>query len=696
MDNQLNYLLASSVEAIRQSHFDAAEKLLSQALLISPRHPDALRFMSVIAAFREDWELALQFINQALKLNPENGIAFSNKGYILRGLGLHQDALECFDKAIALAPDYAEAHNNKGNIFQDLSRFEDALACYDKAIALAPDYAQAHSNKGNAMRALGRFLDAIPCYENALKIMPTLKDAFLGAGHAFFHLRQYPNSLFCYDRALLVDEKNISAWLCKGDIFYLENNYSQALTCFEKALEYDPNNGAALGMALNSRLQMCDWGGYEGYLKTLMTQIESGAKGISPYAAITLSDNPRFIRDLTASFMQDLNQIEPLPFKDMGRCSEKIHLGYFSADFHNHPTAFLAAGLFERHDKSKFKLTAFVLGKNQPDSMRERLTVAFDELVDVSNLSDKEVAELSRSMSVDIAIDMKGITQDSRPQIFAYRAAPVQVSYLGYPGTMSSSFMDYLVADKTIIPESLQTCYEEKIIYMPNSYQVNDESRAFLKSEQSRLEFGLPENGFVFCCFNNSYKISPSIFSCWLRILFAIEGSVLWLFDGNHSVANNLRAIAKQNNVDPARLIFAKRMEQTEHLARYQLADLFLDTFPCNAHTTASDALWAGVPILTIQGNSFSARVGASLLNAIGLPELAVSNEDEYEALAKELAKNPYKLCNIKNRLDINKSTHPLFNTSLFARHLENAYIQIFERCRSRLGPEHIYINTYE
>jgi predicted O-linked N-acetylglucosamine transferase (SPINDLY family) len=694
MDNQLNHLLASSVEALQHSKFDVAEKLLTQALIISPSHPDALRFMGLIAAFREDWELALKFINRALHSNPENGIIYSNKGYIFGGLGRHQDALDCYDKAIKLAPNYSEAHNNKGNVFQDLGKFEDALDCYDNAIKLDPNYAEAHSNKGNALRSLGRFLDAIQSYESALKIMPNLKDAFLGAGHAFFHLRDYPNALFCYDRVLLLDEKNMSANLCKGDIFYFDNNYSQALACFEKALKYDPNNGAAFGMALNCRLQMCDWKGYEDHIKTLMARIGDGIKGISPYVAIALSDDPKFIKDLTASFVQDLNQIEPLPFKDMGRCSEKIHLGYFSADFHNHATAFLAAGLFERHDKSKFKLTAFVLGKNQPDSMRERLTVAFDELVDVSNLSDKEVAELSRSMNVDIAIDMKGLTQDSRPQIFAYRAAPVQVSYLGYPGTMSSSFMDYLVADKTIIPESLQTCYEEKIIYMPNSYQVNDESRALFKSKQSRLEFGLPEKGFVFCCFNNGYKISPGIFSCWMRILLATKGSVLWLFDGYHSVAENLRAIAKKNNVDPARLIFAKRMEQTEHLARYQMADLFLDTFPCNAHTTASDALWAGVPILTIRGNSFSARVATSLLNAIGLPELAVSNEHDYEVLAKELANNPSKLHGIKHRLDINKSTYPLFNTELFVRHLEDAYIQIFERYQSKLSPEHICINA--
>jgi len=694
MNKQLNHLLSSSVAAIQNNQLDDAEKLLKKALMIHPNHPDALRFMGVIAALRKDWAHALKLIDQVLELNPNNGIAFSNKGNILKELGQFDDALLCFDKAIALAPNYAEAHNNKGNTLQDLSRFEESLQCYDKAASLAPNYAEARSNKGNALRVLGRNQEALVCYESALKISPNLKDAFLGAGKSLFELNQLADALICFDSVLVLDQGNISAWLGKGDILSLTNNHSQAITCFERALEYDPHNGGALSMVLNSRLQICDWRGYEGHTETLTTWLKNGIKGISPYLAIALSDSPQFIRNLTVSYVSDLKKIHALPLIKEKKCNEKIHLAYFSADFHNHPTAFLSAGLFEHHDKSKFELTAFVFGGNKPDSMRERLVAAFDHFIDVSNLSDKEIALLARSMNVDIAIDLKGLTQESRPKIFACRAAPVQVNYLGYPGTMSVPFMDYLVADRVIIPDAMQKYYDEKIVYLPNSYQVNDQTRVFPKDLFTRVELGLPERGFVFCCFNNSYKISPEIFSSWLRILRSTDGSVLWLFEGNLSVANNLKALAQESGVNSDRLIFAKRMDSSSHLARYQLADLFLDTFPCNAHTTASDSLWAGVPVLTIEGSAFSARVAASLLNAIGLPELVSPNQMAYEALAVKLATDPNMLNEIKIRLELNKSICPLFNTKLFTKHIEDAYMQMFDNYQSDISPENIYVEV--
>lgn len=694
MNDQINHLLGTSIEAIQNNRLNEAEKTLNQALLIHPNHPDVLRFFGVIAALRKDWNQALEFINQAIEVNPNNGVTLSNKGNILIELGEYEEALACYDKAISFAPNYAEAHNNKGNVLQELGRFEESLKYYDKAISLAPNYAAAHSGKGNALGALGRNLESLGCYESAAKAFPNFKDAFLGAGHAFFQLHRFRDSLACYDRVLEIDESNAIAWQGKGDIFSSQNFYDEALHCYEKVLALHPDNGSAWGMALNSRLQMCDWHEYENHVEALVTLHKTETKGITPYLAIALSDDPQLIKNLTSLFTSDFNQINTLPLLEEKKPKEKIHLAYFSADFHNHPTAFLSAGLFEHHDKSKFELTAFVFGGNQADSMRDRLVAAFDHFIDVSNLSDKEVATLARSMDVDIAIDLKGLTQESRPKIFAYRAAPVQVSYLGYPGTMCTSFIDYLVADRVIIPDMLQEHYAEKIVYLPNCYQVNDQTRVFPKKRFTRAELGLPERGFVFCCFNNNYKISPEIFSSWLRILSSIEGSVLWLFEGNPSVANNLKRVAQKNGVDSSRLIFAPRMESSDHLARYELADLFLDTFPCNAHTTASDSLWAGVPILTIKGNSFSARVASSLLHAIGLPELSTTSKEEYEALAIKLAINPFEYAEIKQRLEQNKSDYPLFNTSLFAKHIEDAYLQIFNRHQANLSPDHIYVKA--
>ena len=372
--------------------------------------------------------------------------------------------------------------------------------------------------------------------------------------------------------------------------------------------------------------------------------------------------------------------------------SDKIRLGYYSADFHNHATAYLMAELFERHDKNQFELFAFSFGPAQNDAMRKRLSAAFDQFIDVRNPSDKAIAQLSRQLEIDIAVDLKGYTQNARSGIFAYRAAPIQASYLGYPGTMGTHTIDYLIADKTLIPQASQPYYAEKIVYLPHSYQVNDRQRAIAAITPTRASLGLPDKGFVFCCFNNNFKILPATFDIWMRILKQIENSVLWLFEDNPSAARNLRHEAQTRGVAADRLIFAPRMPLPEHLARHRAADLFLDTLPYNAHTTASDALWAGLPVLTCMGEAFASRVAASLLNAIDLPELITTTAQAYEALAVSLAMNPARLQHIKYKLAHNQLTTPLFNTAIFTRHLENAYTQMIERYHADVPLDHIHV----
>jgi predicted O-linked N-acetylglucosamine transferase (SPINDLY family) len=358
----------------------------------------------------------------------------------------------------------------------------------------------------------------------------------------------------------------------------------------------------------------------------------------------------------------------------------KIRLGYYSADFYNHATCILMAELFEKHDRSKFELFAFSFGPDIKDHMRTRVEAAFDQFIDVSTMSDKEIAEFSRMLGIDIAIDLKGSTKDHRFGIFSYRAAPVQVSYLGYPGTMGAEYIDYLIADKTLIPEESQKFYTEKIAYMPHSYQVNDRSRVISDSVFTKQEVGLPEEGFVFACFNSNYKITPDVFDVWVRILKSVEGSVLWLFEDNETAATNLRKEAQKRGLAPERLVFAPKMEISEHLARHKLADLFIDTLPCNAHTTASDALWAGLPVLTCMGESFASRVAASLLNAIEMPELITSSLTEYEELAVALGKDPQRIQALKQKLERNKLTTPLFDSSLFTSSFEDVLKQLFSK----------------
>jgi predicted O-linked N-acetylglucosamine transferase (SPINDLY family) len=372
--------------------------------------------------------------------------------------------------------------------------------------------------------------------------------------------------------------------------------------------------------------------------------------------------------------------------------SQKIRVGYYSADFHNHATGCLMAELFELHDKSQFELVGFSFGPITNDEMRQRLEKSFDQFIEVGNRSDIEIAQLSRDLNIDIAVDLKGFTQDARTGIFSHRAAPIQVNYLGYPGTLGADYMDYIIADKTLIPPELQSCYSEKVVYLPNSYQVNDRKRLISERQFTRQELGLPEHGFIFCCFNNNYKILPATFEGWMRILKAVEGSVLWLLQDNAWATENLKKEAEKQGIALDRLVFAERLPLSEHLARHRLADLFLDTFPYNAHTTTSDALWSGLPVLTKMGKSFASRVAASLLNAVGLSELITSTQEEYEALAIELAMNSKKLETIKLKLANNRLTAPLFDTPLFTKNLESAYIKMYERYQNDLKPDHLSI----
>jgi len=369
--------------------------------------------------------------------------------------------------------------------------------------------------------------------------------------------------------------------------------------------------------------------------------------------------------------------------------NEKIRIGYFSADFKNHPVAFLIAELFEIHDRRQFEIYAFSL-INAADEMKGRLQLAFDHSIEIQVMTDIEIAQLSRSLNIDIAVDLTGYTKDSRTGIFSYRAAPIQVNYLGYPGTMGADYIDYIIADKTLIPLDAQSSYTEKVVYLPNSYQVNDRKRLISDRQFTRQELRLPENRFVFCCFNNNFKILPATFEGWMRILKAVEGSVLWLLQDNSWAVENLKKEAEKQGISADRLVFAERLPLPEHLARHRQADLFLDTFPYNAHTTASDALWSGLPVLTLMGRSFASRVAASLLNAIDLPELITTGQEGYEALAIELALNPQKLAEIKLKLANNRLTTPLFDTPLFAKNLETAYIKMYERYQADLGPEQI------
>jgi protein O-GlcNAc transferase len=442
------------------------------------------------------------------------------------------------------------------------------------------------------------------------------------------------------------------------------------------------------------RRHRCEWKETDPHIGCLIGKVKQQRKATRPFALLALTDSLTIQRQ-AAQILVDARYPEAPSRPPLKRhAGNRIRIGYYSADYQDHATAYLMAELFERHDRGRFELVGISYGPDNRDEMRIRLSAAFDHFVDVRTKADSEVAALSRDLGIDIAVDLKGFTEEARTGIFSRRAAPIQVNYLGYPGTMGAPYIDYIVADPILIPPENRQHYAEKIVYLPNSYQVNDRKRRISDRQFTRAELGLPPAGFVFCCFNNNFKIAPSTFDGWMRILKQVEGSILWLLEDNETAADNLRREAEARGVEPGRLVFARRMPLPEHLARHRSADLFIDTLPYNAHTTASDALWAGLPVLTCVGESFAARVAASLLNAVGLPELVTATQEQYEAMAVALAGNAARLAELKEKLSRNRLTTPLFDTGRFTQHLEDAYTQMHQRYQAGLSPDHIYVDA--
>jgi protein O-GlcNAc transferase len=436
---------------------------------------------------------------------------------------------------------------------------------------------------------------------------------------------------------------------------------------------------------------VCDWDGIDGAIASLARRIVAGERATPPFPALAMLSDPAVLlaaaRTWTGARYPPRHDLAPV---EVPRANGRIRIGYFAATLHEHATAYLMAQLFEAHDRDRFEIVAFSYGPRTGDAMRARLVAAFDRFEEIGTRSDLEAATLARSARIDIAVDLMGYTRDARPGIFACRAAPLQVAYLGYPGTLGAPYVDYAIVDRTVVPSSQQGDYSEKLVYMPACYQVNDARRPRPGQGPARAGQGLPADAFVYCCFNNNFKLTPRVFDVWMRILREVEGSVLWLMQDNAWAAGNLRKEAHARGVDARRLVFARRVPLAEHLARHRIADLFLDTLPYNAHTTTSDALWMGLPVLTCLGESFAGRVAASLLKAIGMPELVAATPVEYEERAVALARDPRALRALRDKLAVQLRAAPLFDAGRFARDLENAYRAMHARMLAGLPPDHI------
>ena len=692
MNSQIQIMFQKALQDFQLGHLKKAEEMLSHCAQLEAKNFDVLHLLAIVYASQEKHQAAIECYKKALVLSPNDASALSNLGSSLNSIGHNQQAFSVFQKAIKIDPKAPIAWYNAANILSDIGEYKEALTYYRRSIKLNPQYFQAYINYGKVLFELKRFSESLTYYDKALRINQDSVECLINKGATLNELKRYGEAIAHYDKALSLKPEYAEAWSNKGNTLNELKRYDEAIAHYDKALSLKPDIDWVSGDLLHTKMKICSWSGFSDSLDNISKKVMEGEKVVNPFALLALNDDALLHKKSSEIYIQDKYQYDPVlgPIPKRPK-RDKIRIGYFSADFKNHAVAFLIAELIEIHDRSRFEIYAFSLVMTS-DEMRARLNGAFDHFFHVEGMSDIAIAQRARDLTVDIAVDLSGFTGGSRTGIFSYRAAPIQVNYLGYPGTLSSNYIDYIIADRTLIPLESRSCYSEKVVYLPNSYQVNDRKRAIAEKQFTRQEIGQPEDGFVFCCFNNNFKILPATFASWMRILKAVEGSTLWLFKDNPWVVDGLKKEASNHGIDKSRLIFTERLPLPEHLARHRQADLFLDTFPYNAHTTASDALWAGLPILTLMGRSFASRVAASLLNAIGLPELITNAQEEYEALAIELATNPKKLADIKLKLANNRLTAPLFDTPIFTKNIEAAYIDMQRRLHAGLEPEHISI----
>ena len=645
--------LAAAYKALGK--LEQATEQYRQALALAPDF--AIAHTNLGNTLREQGKLeeALGHLRRALELEPESAPVHRNLGAALRMQGKLGKAVTHYERALALDPRHAETHSNLGVAYQNMGALDKAIAHCRKAVALKPDHAEAHNNLGAALGQLGRPDEALAACRRALELKPALADAHCNLG------------------LLLADR----------------GQPEEAALTFRNALAAEPDHGLARAMLVDALQRVCDWQELETQAARLDAQVDAalasgGRAAERPFTNVVRCGDPARNLMIAKSWSAEAARrafalSSPLSARPRGPPQRAIRIGYLSCDFHDHATAHLVAGLFGLHDREGFEIQAYSYGPDDGSDYRKRIAEGCDRFIDVRALSALEAARRIHEDGVDILVDLKGHTKGARLEICALRPAPVQVAYLGYPGSTGAEFFDYVITDRVVTPEDQAPHYSEEFAYLPHCYQVNDHTQAISEKPVARADFGLPpEESFVFCSFNQPYKIEPVMWDVWMRLLLSAPESALWLYCPNETAAQNLRREAAARAVDAGRLVFADNLPKPEHLARLKLADLFLDTRICNGHTTTSDALWAGLPVLTLQGRHFASRVASSLLTAIGLEELITYSLEGYEALAARLACRPAELGAVREKLARNRLTEPLFDTPRFARGLEEAYRQMW------------------
>jgi protein O-GlcNAc transferase len=659
----------------------AAAKIYRDIIRIDARSAYALHYLGVIEAGQGNHPEAVRLMERSVEIAPANLEFLTNYANLLAMTGKPAEALAAFEKAAALQPGNADLVYGKAVCCFQLKRLAEALAYFDQVVARQPGNFTVFNERGAVLADLNRFDEALASFDHALRLNPQHADAYYNKGRLLDDLRRYDEAVSAYDRAIALRPNFPQAHVNRGSALRELKRYREAFQAYDRALALDPTLAFIEGSRLHSKMHICDWSNLDREISRLQQHISEGKKASAPFTVLATSTSPREQLLCAKAYVADRYPRSPHPIwnGELYR-HDRIRIGYVSGEFREQATSYLAAGLFECHDRAKFEVFGISTGVDDRSPMRGRLQQAFDSMVDVRLEPDRTVAELVRRSEIDILVNLNGYFGVERTGIFALRPCPVQVNYLGYPGTMGADYIDYIIADEFVIPADQHEHFSEKIVYLPESYQVNDRKRAISDRPVTRGEYGLPESAFVFCCFNNSHKLTPAMFDVWMRLLSLVDGSVLWLLEANEAVSANLKREAETRGVSATRIVFAPFAPPPDHLARQRLADLFLDTLPHNAHTTASDALWAGLPVLTCLGSTFAGRVAGSLLDAVGLPELVTHSLDEYEALALNLALEPALLADLKAKLARNRDTCSLFDTARFTRHIEAAYARMWER----------------
>ena len=600
---------------------------------------------------KNEFENLDKFLNKLLKDFPDSFFLYNVKGAVFSSNGNFESAIKAFKKVNQLNPQYSDAYNNLAVIYQRIGDYKNSIICYKAALKIDKHYAEGHNNIGVTYKQIGQYDLAIESFEKAIELKPNFFEAYNNLASTFQRIG-------------------------KLDL---------AIKYFEKTLKIKPNFSKSLAQLLHLKRQVCDWEN-DHEIEDYCQKLGVIGDNVQPFSTLSLEDNPerQMIRSIRFA-SQRFNQKSKETFYIKKNINRKIKVGYFSSDFQSHATIYLMMGLLKNHNKDIFEIHIYSYGSNKSDSWRNLVKENVNHFFDVAKFSNEKIVNLVRSHNLDIAIDLKGYTQNSRSELFAFKLSPVQISYLGYPGTSGCKYFDYLIADKVLIPNNLRKYYTEKIIFLPNTYQPNDNNRKISQITTSRFDFNLPSKGMVFCSFNNNYKITTSEFEIWMRILNKINNSVLWLLKSNKWVEKNLKTEAKKRKINENRIIFAEKISPEKHLERHKHADLFLDTFNCNAHTTASDALWTGLPVVTKIGNQFAARVASSLLSSVGLTELITKNDHEYESLIINLGQNVAKLDQIKKKLINNSKSYPLFDTELYTYNFEKALKLVYECNKNNL-----------